>query len=916
MKKILISLILIASLFSVKAQTLFPTTQTRGNATQNNTLFRDYGGYTATVGIILPIYSDTTSASANLYAKWYDGLMMKTVTPNATWWRDLLNKRWIQNTPAAGPGGIIDWTIGGNETWFGSSTSNEALGWKAGVTKGIDLTTNGVTRVALASTGLGLLSVVADTTANKVMTFNPSTKAWGYSYWFGSGGGGSGLTSVGLTMPSAFTVTNSPLVANGTLAVTGSGTTAQYIRGDGSLATYTGGQTWQQTLTNGSTLTGNNNIGGGGFGFTWTNLSQLSLNGGGAGIPVGYFTNTTSANALAVAGTSTSSVLDVFQVLGGAGAATTLFTVRANGTLFAPLVANTTTQDRLLGQINATGQIGNITLGSGLSLSSGVLNTSGTVATPISSLTAATATNNINNGSKVQSWGWETLGESGGNTEGLLLYSNSTTVDVGNSAIILSAQSAGANSNSGITSISGQFTNVKTGTSSVNVGIDVEARSGATNIAAQFRRGSVNLGTVGTESGVINWNGSISGTVKMQSAAAAGTWTMTLPTTDGGANEFLQTDGNGVTSWAASGACATCVTAASALTANQLMIGAGSQASAVTTTGTGVLTALGVAVGSAGAFVVNGGALGTPSSGTVTNLTGTASININGTVGATTPAAGAFTTLTSTSAGGNGLHLIIPGLAHGITNKAPTDVAAFYDTYDANGGVYSLAIRKIIDAPTLIFDAVLANVTASATVPVVGFYAAKKSGTGTQALAAGEMAMQFVNNYGGTALMSIMGSGNVGLGTVAPSARLHLISTTEQERSGYDVSNYYSTTVSSAGAVTFNAVGASSAFVFSDAITINGNLTLGTAGNALLITEGSNGRVGQTALTLGTVAVTITGLTTSSRAFITLVSPSGVTLTTQYQAVCTSNTLTIQANVAAGTINTADGSTLNYFVIN
>jgi hypothetical protein len=38
-------------------------------------------------------------------------------------------------------------------------------------------------------------------------------------------------------------------------------------------------------------------------------------------------------------------------------------------------------------------------------------------------------------------------------------------------------------------------------------------------------------------------------------------------------------------------------------------------------------------------------ALGTPSSGVVTNLTGTASININGTVGATTAAAGTFTSL-------------------------------------------------------------------------------------------------------------------------------------------------------------------------------------------------------------------------------------------------------------------------------
>ena len=46
------------------------------------------------------------------------------------------------------------------------------------------------------------------------------------------------LSSVGLTMPSAFTVTNSPLTANGTIAVTGAGTVSQYIRGDGSLADF------------------------------------------------------------------------------------------------------------------------------------------------------------------------------------------------------------------------------------------------------------------------------------------------------------------------------------------------------------------------------------------------------------------------------------------------------------------------------------------------------------------------------------------------------------------------------------------------------------------------------------------------------------------------------------------------------
>jgi hypothetical protein len=64
--------------------------------------------------------------------------------------------------------------------------------------------------------------------------------------------------------------------------------------------------------------------------------------------------------------------------------------------------------------------------------------------------------------------------------------------------------------------------------------------------------------------------------------------------------------------------------------------------------GTGIATALAVNTGSAGAPVLFNGALGTPSGGTVTNLTGTASININGTVGATTATTGAFTTLSAT----------------------------------------------------------------------------------------------------------------------------------------------------------------------------------------------------------------------------------------------------------------------------
>lgn len=55
----------------------------------------------------------------------------------------------------------------------------------------------------------------------------------------GGGGGGSGtVTSVGLTMPSAFNVSGSPITNSGTLAVAAAGLSSQYIKGDGTLANF------------------------------------------------------------------------------------------------------------------------------------------------------------------------------------------------------------------------------------------------------------------------------------------------------------------------------------------------------------------------------------------------------------------------------------------------------------------------------------------------------------------------------------------------------------------------------------------------------------------------------------------------------------------------------------------------------
>lgn len=62
---------------------------------------------------------------------------------------------------------------------------------------------------------------------------------------------------------------------------------------------------------------------------------------------------------------------------------------------------------------------------------------------------------------------------------------------------------------------------------------------------------TITIGTAAGTTGAALLRGTTSGTVTLTVAAAAGTWTMTLPTTDGDSGQFLQTNGSGVCTWAA-----------------------------------------------------------------------------------------------------------------------------------------------------------------------------------------------------------------------------------------------------------------------------------------------------------------------------------------------------------------------------
>jgi len=229
-----------------------------------------------------------------------------------------------------------------------------------------------------------------------------------------------------------------------------------------------------------------------------------------------------------------------------------------------------------------------------------------------------------------------------------------------------------------------------------------------------------------------------------------GTLALTVAGTSGGIPYFTST-----TAWASS----------ALLAANALMVGGGAGvAPSTVTTGTGVVTALGVNTGTAGAFVVNGGALGTPSSGTVTNLTGTASININGTVGATTPTTGKFTsidfnsTLALSGATGSAGQVLTSAGSSAPTWTTPTAYATVTDDTTTNAVRYPLFANQTTGnlATTLVSSTKYNFNPSSGLLTATGF---SGSGASLTSLPAGQLS--------GTIPSAVLGNSSLYIGTTS-----------------------------------------------------------------------------------------------------------------------------------------------------
>jgi hypothetical protein len=278
-------------------------------------------------------------------------------------------------------------------------------------------------------------------------------------------GSGSGtVTSVGLTMPSGFSVASSPVTSSGTIAVTTA--LSGILKGNGSgFTTATSGTDYAPATSGTSILYGNGSGGfsnvtvGTGLSFSAGTLSATGA--GGSGDVVGP--SSATDNQIALFDSTTGKLIKAASTTGLLKASSGVIAAATSGTDYA--AATTGTNAQLLAN-DGSGGFSNVTVGSGLSLSSGTLSATGSGSGTVTSVDVSGGTTGLTtSGGPVTSSGTITLagtlavtnggtGLTSAATNGQLLIGNGT-------GFTLSTLTAG--SGISVTNSSGAITITNTG---------------------------------------------------------------------------------------------------------------------------------------------------------------------------------------------------------------------------------------------------------------------------------------------------------------------------------------------------------------------------------------------------------------------------------------------------------------------
>ena len=424
--------------------------------------------------------------------------------------------------------------------------------------------------VTVANTGV--LSVTAGTGISVTATTGAITVANTGVLSFN--GGNTGLTPA--------TSTTGAITLAGTLDVDNGGTgQTTYTNGQLLIGNTTGNTLTKSTLTAGTGITISNGAGSitiNGTGGTVTSVSVVSANGF-----AGTVANSTTTPAITLTTTITG-------ILKGNG---TAISAAVSGTDYAPATSGTSI---LYG--NGAGGFSSVTIGTGVSFVGGTLSATGSGGT----VTSVTGT--------------APIASSGGTTPAISISQSNTSTDG-----YLSSTDWNTFNNKGsgtVTSVTGTAPVVSSGGATPAISMAAASASANGYLTSTDWTTFNNKGSGSVTSVAQSFTGGLI-SVAGSPITTSGTLALTVAGTSGGVPYF-----SSGSTWASS----------SALAANSLVVGGGAGAAPSTvTTGTGVVTALGVNTGTAGAFVVNGGALGTPSSGVATNLTSLTAANITGSRG-------------------------------------------------------------------------------------------------------------------------------------------------------------------------------------------------------------------------------------------------------------------------------------------